>query len=572
MASLRIAACQINTRVGALEHNVGLVLDALDRATEAGCDLAVFPEHAITGSPAGDLLLKPGFLADARNALETVAARTGACVAVVGFPGADPRAHSAMAICADGAVQAVHRRTVLVDGGPNEDHRHLDAGTAVTRLATVAGVPLGIAIGADVDDPSGVVLQQGRGGAEVILVPSADPYAEGATARRERLLAARAVDAGAAVVRVGQVGAQDDLVFDGGSSVHGPEGELIARSPQFEEDLLIVDLDVDEIRRIRDLDRRLPTGPALPILPIGTGGPTRERADRRPAAPVVTPLLDADAELYRALVVGTRDYLDKNGFGGVVIGLSGGVDSTLVAAIAVDAIGPERVHGVLMPSRYSSDHSVTDAEALADNLGIERRTIAIEAGHRAMLEMLAPSFAGRDPGVTEENIQSRLRGLVLMSLSNEFGWIVLSTGNKSETAVGYTTLYGDTVGGYAVLRDVYKSRVYDLCRWRNAVADRPVIPENVIVKPPSAELRPDQRDDQNLPPYEILDPLLTAYIEEDRTAAELIGLGHDAVLVGRVTRLVDAAEYKRRQSPVGPRVTRKAFGTDRRLPITNGYR
>jgi NAD+ synthase (glutamine-hydrolysing) len=297
----------------------------------------------------------------------------------------------------------------------------------------------------------------------------------------------------------------------------------------------------------------------------------RRSADEQvlPPAPVA-PFLDPDEEVYRALVLGTRDYLEKNGFSDVVIGLSGGIDSTIVAAIAVDAVGADRVHGVSMPSRYSSDHSRTDAEVLAANLGIDFRTIAIEPAHASALEMLAPSFEGREADLTEENLQSRIRGLTLMALSNKFGWIVLSTGNKSESAVGYATLYGDTIGGYAVLKDVYKSRVYDLCRWRNTQGA--VIPEGVITKPPSAELRPDQRDDQSLPPYDVLDPILEGYIEHDRTVGQLIELGHDPDIVKRVARLVDGAEYKRRQTPIGVRVSYKAFGKDRRLPITNGYR
>ncbi|MFN8017030.1 MAG: NAD+ synthase [Acidimicrobiales bacterium] len=412
----------------------------------------------------------------------------------------------------------------------------------------------------------------------MIVNLNASPYAEGKLATRERMMATRAADASCALVYVNQVGGQDELVFDGGSMVFDAEGRLVARSPQFVEDLLVVDLEVEPVYRKRLLDPRgRPTDRALPVAAArseqveATDARASESAAPLGPAPVA-PHLDPDEEVYRALVLGTRDYLVKNGFADVVVGLSGGIDSTLVAAVAVDAIGAEHVHGVSMPSRFSSDHSKSDAALLARNLGIDFRTIPIEPAHAAMLEMLAPSFEDRPADLTEENLQSRLRGTTLMALSNKFGWIVLSTGNKSEVAVGYATLYGDTVGGYAVLKDVYKTRVYDLCRWRNTQGPSPVIPEGVITKPPSAELRPDQRDDQSLPPYEVLDPILEGYIEHDRTVPELIAAGHDADTVRRVARLVDNAEYKRRQSPIGVKVSTKAFGKDRRLPITNGFR
>jgi len=333
------------------------------------------------------------------------------------------------------------------------------------------------------------------------------------------------------------------------------------------------------VYRKRLLDPRgRPTDILLPVESALEPDPQVEVSDAHPSdetgpapEPVITPLLDPDEEVYDALVLGTRDYLQKNGFTDVVIGLSGGIDSTLVAVIAVDAIGADHVHGVSMPSRYSSDHSRSDAEKLALNLGVDYRTIAIEPAHAALLDMLTPSFADRSADLTEENLQSRIRGMTLMALSNKFGWIVLTTGNKSETAVGYTTIYGDTAGGYGVLKDVYKSRVFRLCRLRNERAGYELVPEAVITKPPSAELRPDQRDDQSLPPYEVLDDILEQYIEQDRTVADLIAAGHDGDLVRRIARLVDTAEYKRRQSPIGVRVTAKAFGKDRRLPITNGY-
>jgi NAD+ synthase (glutamine-hydrolysing) len=382
------------------------------------------------------------------------------------------------------------------------------------------------------------------------------------------MVATRAQDAHSAIVYVNQVGGQDELVFDGGSFVVDAEGHLVARSPQFVEDLMIVDLPVPPVYRGRLLDPRgKRTDDVLPIVHVSaqtrSGGAVKE-------SPVAEPL-DSHQELYDALVLGTRDYLRKNGFSDVVIGLSGGIDSTLVACIATDALGAEHVHGVSMPSRYSSDHSKSDAQLLADNLGIDFRTISIEPAFQAYLDMLAPSFDGREPGLTYENLQSRCRGQLLMALSNEMGWMVLTTGNKSELAVGYFTIYGDSVGGYAVIKDVLKLDVYELCRYVNHAAGREVIPENVITKPPSAELRPDQRDDQSLPPYEVLDPILRLYVEQDRTANEIVEMGNDEQIVRRVTRLVDIAEYKRRQSPPGVRVSPKAFGKDRRMPITHGY-
>lgn len=578
MTRLRIASCQINTRVGALDHNVERILDALERASEAGCDLAVFPELAITGYPPEDLLLKPGFIADSRAALEQVASRTRSCVAVVGFVDAGRDLFNAAAVCAHGEVRGVYHKRELPNYAVFDEARYFAPGLEPAQLWSVGGVQVGVSICEDAWNPAGPILDQADSGAELIVNLNASPYAEGKLARRERLMATRAADASCALVYVNQVGGQDELVFDGGSMVFDPSGELVARSPQFDEDLLVVDLDIDPVYRKRLLDPRgRPSDRLLPVSVLRSE--EVEATDVRRSAgapalpePVVAPALDPDEEVYRALVVGTRDYLVKNGFREVVVGLSGGIDSTLVAAVAVDAIGPEHVHGVSMPSRYSSDHSRSDAADLAANLGIDFRTIPIEPAHAAVTEMLAESFAGRDPDLTEENLQSRLRGLTLMALSNKFGWIVLSTGNKSEMAVGYATLYGDTVGGYAVLKDVYKTRVYDLCRWRNAQGEGPVIPEGVLTKPPSAELRPDQRDDQSLPPYEVLDPILEAYIEQDRTVGELLAHGHDEATVRRVVRLVDGAEYKRRQTPIGVRVTDKAFGKDRRLPISNGYR
>jgi NAD+ synthase (glutamine-hydrolysing) len=578
MARLRIASCQINTRVGALDHNVAAIVDALARATEAGCDLAVFPELAICGYPPEDLLLKPGFIADVRVALDQVAAATTTCVAVVGFVDAGRDLYNAAAVCAHGEVVGTYHKRELPNYAVFDEARYFARGSEPAQLWSVAGVRVGVSICEDAWNPAGPILDQADSGAELIVNLNASPYAEGKLAGRERMMATRAADASCALVYVNQVGGQDELVFDGGSMVFDAEGRLLARSPQFVEDVMILDLEVEPVYRKRLLDPRgRPTDLALPVAWARSEEVEASEAHRNDAeAPLVpAPIaaeLDPDEEVYRAIVLGTRDYLVKNGFGDVVIGLSGGIDSTLVAAIAVDAIGAEHVHGVSMPSRYSSDHSRSDAALLAENLGIDFRTIPIEPAHASMLDMLAASFEGRDPDLTEENLQSRLRGMTLMALSNKFGWIVLSTGNKSEVAVGYATLYGDTVGGYSLLKDVYKTRVYELCRWRNTQGPSPVIPEGVLTKPPSAELRPDQRDDQSLPPYEVLDPILEGYIEHDRTVSELIARGHDADTVIRVARLVDGAEYKRRQSPIGVKVSAKAFGKDRRLPITNGYR
>lgn len=575
MARLRIAACQIDTRVGDLDGNVECILAAYRRAADAGADIAAFPELAITGYPPEDLLLKPGFIQANLEALQAVAEQTGDCVAVVGFVDLARDLHNAAAICAGGEVRGVYRKVEIPNYAVFDELRYFARGTEPESLYSVRGVPVGVSVCEDAWNPSGPIADQADSGAQVVININASPYAEGKLLRRERMLATRAADASTALVYVNQVGGQDELVFDGGSMAFAPDGTLLARSPQFVEDLLVVDVEIGSIYRKRLLDPRgRPVDEQLPLIEVSpttvVAGEPPEHDD--PPAPAVAPPLHPDDEVWEALVLGTRSYVEKNGFTDVVVGLSGGVDSSIVAVLAADALGPERVHTVAMPSRYSSDHSLSDAEKLALNLGVDHRTIPIEPAHRAMLEMLAPSFEGLDEDLTEENVQSRIRGQVLMALSNKLGWLVLSTGNKSEAAVGYATLYGDTVGGYALIKDVLKTRVFDLCWRRNERAGRELIPEGILTKAPSAELRPDQRDDQSLPPYEVLDPILHAYIELDRTATEIIAAGHDAETVRRITRLVDIAEYKRRQTPPGPRVTDKAFGKDRRLPITNGFR
>jgi NAD+ synthase (glutamine-hydrolysing) len=567
---LRIAACQIDVVVGDLDGNVGRILDALAVAEENGCDLAVLPELALTGYPPEDLLLKPGFVAANRAALEKVAARTGRCAAVVGFVDADRDLRNAAAVCASGQVVGTYHKRLLPNYAVFDEQRYFSPRTTPPSLFEVAGVRVGVSICEDAWSPTGPIAEAAAGGAEVVVNLNASPFHAGKLVEREAMIATRASDASCPVVYVNLVGGQDELVFDGASFVVDATGHLLARAPQFVEDVLVVDLDIRPVFRKRLLDPR--DRPTAAPLPCVTATPAHA-ADRAPqaAAPIAEPLAP-EREVYEALVVGTRDYVTKNGFTDVVVGLSGGIDSSLVAVLAVDALGADHVHGVLMPSRYSSDHSVTDAEALCRNLGIEHRVIPIEPAHAALLDMLGPSLEGREIDLTEQNVQSRVRGLLLMALSNELGWMVLTTGNKSESAVGYTTLYGDTAGGYAVIKDVPKMLVYALCRDRNLRAGRELVPESVLTKPPSAELRPGQTDEESLPPYPLLDAVLAAYVEDDHTAGELIELGFDPELVARVVRLVDLAEYKRRQSPPGVRVSPKAFGKDRRLPITNRYR
>jgi NAD+ synthase (glutamine-hydrolysing) len=568
---LRVALCQINTTVGDLEGNVERILAALADAEAQGCDLAVLPELAITGYPPEDLLLKPGFVADNRAALERVAAASGSCAAILGFVDAARDLYNAAAVCAYGEVRAVYRKRLLPNYAVFDEQRYFAAGRDTSPLVGVGGVRVGVSICEDAFSPTGPIAAQAAGGAELVVNINASPYYAGRLAERERMLATRASDASCALVYVNQVGGQDELIFDGASMVFDAHGELLARAAQFEEQTVVGDVEVVPVFRKRLLD---PRGRAsyepLPVVEISSSPRAPDPDDTR--HPPVVEALPPVREIYEAIVLGTRDYVRKNGFTDVAIALSGGIDSSLVALVATDALGPGHVHGVLMPSRYSSDHSLTDAEKLCAELGIESRVIPIEPAHAAFLDMLAPSFAGLEPDATEENIQSRIRGMLLMALSNKFGWLVLTTGNKSEMAVGYSTLYGDTAGGFAVIKDVPKTLVYGLARDRNARAGRPLIPESILTKPPSAELRPDQRDDQSLPPYDVLDPILEAYVEDDRTRGDLVAMGFDPDLVERVTRLVDLSEYKRRQTPPGVRITTKAFGKDRRLPITNRYR
>ena len=571
MGRLRVAACQINTKVGDLEGNAACLLAALEQAEEAGADVALFPELAITGYPPEDLLLKPGFVEDNLEVLQTIARRTGRCAAVVGFADSGLDLYNAAAVCAEGEVQGVYRKRLLPNYAVFDEQRYFTPGSEPLQLYLIGGVRVGISICEDIWSPTGPMSLQAAGGAELILNLNASPYYAGRVEERHRMLATRAADASCGLVYVNQVGGQDELVFDGASVVFDANGKLVAEAPQFEEHTMVLDLEVQPVFRKRLLDPR-GRGPAQALPVVVVSETANEQRDRRPAECV--PCLDPIDEVYQALVLGTRDYVRKNGFTDVVLGLSGGIDSSLVTAIAADAVGPERVHAVALPSRYSSEGSISDAEKLAANLGIDLRTIPIESAFQAMLAELQPSFEGLDQDVTEENLQGRIRAAYLMALANKFrSWLVLICGNKSELAVGYTTIYGvDMAGGFAVIKDVVKTQVYELCRARNRMAGYDLIPEAVLTKPPSAELRPDQRDDQSLPDYGILDPIVQGYVEQDLTVDDLIELGHDAELVRRIARMIDVAEWKRRQAPVGVRVTPKAFGRDRRMPITNGYR
>ena len=572
--ALRVALCQLDLRVGGLRSNVDAMALAYERAERAGCDVALFPELAVCGYPPEDLLLKAGFVADGAEALEALARRvTGRCVAVVGWvegdrrPGADPHdatdgPWNAAAVLHDGRVIGSYRKQALPNYGVFDEKRYFDPGTPDQPLYRIGGVVCAVTVCEDVWVSGGPAVRAAHRGAQIVLNVNASPFQAGKQDLRETMLLERQAEAGVPIVYLNLVGGQDDLVFDGGSVVVD-DGEVLARAPRFEPCELVLDVAVPPAASPGDGDA------PLAVVAVTDAVDDALRSARAPAEAVIETSPSGPGEIWAALVLGTRDYVVKNGFSDVVLGLSGGVDSALVATIAADALGPEHVHVVLMPSRYSSDHSVTDADLLAANLGVDARTIAIEGAHVAFTELLAPSFGELPPDLTEENLQSRIRGVLLMALSNKFGWLVLTTGNKSETAVGYSTLYGDSAGGLAVIKDVPKLLVYELCRWRNQSAGTALIPEQILTKAPSAELRPDQRDDQSLPPYEVLDPLIEAYVDGDRTVEELVDAGHDEAMVRRIARLVDLAEYKRRQSPPGIRVSQKAFGRDRRLPITN---
>ena len=553
MDRIRVAGAQINLTVGDLTGNEIKILAAMEQAESAGADVLLLPELAITGYPPEDLLIRQDFVADARAVLDRVAEASRSCVVVVGFPReAEPEdtvdaqqrvLHNSAAVLQNGALVAIYDKVLLPSYGVFDESRYFVAGDSPNQLIEIAGVPVGVSICEDGWAEDGPPTQQADAGAKLMLNINASPFHHGKALERQQLMASRARGAGVPLVYLNLVGGQDELVFDGSSMVLSGTGELLARSPQLEEDFLLLDVSVEG------------------AIPRSTGDAI---------AGIVTPPLDDEEEMYAALVLGLRDYVGKNGFTEVVIGLSGGIDSAVTAAIAVDALGAEAVRGITMPSAFSSEHSVSDSQVLADNFGIRLDTIAIGGLFSEFQTALADVFEGTAFNVAEENLQARIRGVLLMAVSNKFGPMVVTTGNKSEVAVGYATLYGDMAGGFSVLKDVFKMDVYRLARWRNRNGE--MIPSGTISKPPSAELRLDQVDSDSLPPYELLDAILERYVEEDRSVSSIAEEGFDIDLVRRICGLVDRNEYKRRQAAPGVRITAKAFGKDRRLPITNRYR
>jgi NAD+ synthase (glutamine-hydrolysing) len=573
IAPLRLALAQINSRVGDIEGNVEKISERIAQARDAGAELVLFPELAVTGYPPEDLLLKEHFLQAAAEAVAELAREAQGIVALVGFPERADDVHNALAVLAEGERKAVYRKSVLPNYGVFDEQRYFQVGDggAVLQLGDAR---LGLTICEDIWTPGPPFSDEALAGAPLILNASASPYHAGKGVDRERMLIQRARDNLAAVAFTNLVGGQDELVFDGHSLLLDHEGTVLARAPQFAEALTVatVDLQAAMTARLRDTRLRPPVRRALPEVQRLGDLTRRENAAQDTPGGDVTPLLEPEAEVYAALVLGTRDYVEKNGFEHVVIGLSGGIDSTLTLLVAVDALGTDRVTTVTMPSRYSSSGTRDDAKVLADNLGVELREIAIGTAMETYDELLAENFEGREPDITEENLQARIRGNLLMALSNKFGWLVLTTGNKSENSVGYSTLYGDSAGGFAVIKDVPKTLVYRLVDHRNARDDQHPVPRSIIERPPSAELRPDQRDADSLPDYDTLDVILEAYIEQDAGREQLALNGLPADAVERVFALVDRAEYKRRQAPPGIKITPRAFGRDRRMPITNAYR
>ena len=576
MRRLRIAMAQINTTVGDFDGNVKKILGAIDNARVVKADIVTLPELAICGYPPEDLLFKPQFIQANLQSLQKIVESSQGITIVVGYVDSDGDIYNAAALISDGKIIGTYHKMYLPNYGVFDENRYFRSG-GECPVYVINGVGIGINICEDIWYEAGPATIQAYAGAEVIINISASPYHAGKGESREKMIATRACDNVAIFAYNNLVGGQDELVFDGHSLLIDERGNLITRGKQFEEDFIAADLDIEAVFRARLHDPRWRK--ESPIMGKTGWHQTKTIVSQIPANNPKPPLkprhvtaLDPVAEVYQALVLGTRDYIHKNGFEKVVIGLSGGVDSAIVATIAVDALGKDNVIGISMPSRYSSTGSVTDTQKLTQNLGIKLRSISIEKPFQAYLETLTESFAGAKPDSAEENLQARVRGNLLMALSNKFGWLVLTTGNKSEMATGYTTLYGDMAGGFAVIKDVPKTLVYKITKYRNAQAGFDLIPAAIIDKPPSAELRPDQKDSDSLPEYEILDSILTAYVEDDKSVDQIVALGFDKAIVQKTAKLVDRSEYKRRQAPPGVKITSRAFGRDRRLPLTSLFK
>jgi len=568
---MRLALAQLDAVVGDIAGNRALIVDAIREAQGAGADLVVFPELAVTGYPPEDLLLRPGFVRAARASLEEIAAATEGITALVGCPLFERDLANACAVLSDGQMRGVYRKQFLPNYGVFDEHRYF-AGGRDLLLLRLGEVLVGPTICEDIWQPGPPATDLSLAGAQLIVNLSASPFHVGKAEDREEMLVTRARDNASYLAFCNLVGGQDELVFDGHSVVLDDEGEVVARAPGFEEALLLVDVDPAEAigRRLRDvrrreLERNREEAPAPTVIELAA-----PRTGQEPVAAGIAPFAPELEQMRLALGLGIRDYVRKSGFGDVVLGISGGIDSALTAAICADALGPDRVHTISLPSRYSSPGTRDDARAVSANLGVDFNEIPIEEIVAAYTEALAGAFEGREPDLTEENLQARVRGTIVMALSNKFGWLVVSTGNKSEMAVGYATLYGDMVGGFALLKDVYKTDVFRLSRHLNERAGREVIPVSTIERPPSAELRSDQRDDQSLPAYDLLDPVLEAYVELDRSREELLA-EFDEATVARVLALVDRSEYKRRQAPPGVKLRPRAFGRDWRLPIAKRW-
>lgn len=574
--SLRVALGQINTTVGDLDGNARKIIANIAAARDRGADVVVFPELAVTGYPPEDLLLKRRFVEDNVAALESITRETKGITAIVGFVDNNADIYNAAAILHDGELVGIQHKFFLPNYGVFDEDRYFQAGTT-TQVYKLGHIVFGVEVCEDAWYADGPHSSQSLvGGAHIVFDINSSPFHAGKWKFRERMLGTRAVDNSCAIVYLNAVGGQDELVFDGHSLVLGPAGDVLFRGKSFEEQLAIVDIDLAPVEHVRLVDPRrrkakLTSAGSARVTEIALGNREEGIGNRREGegTPSAKPPGSVE-EVYSALVLGTRDYVNKNGFKEVVLGMSGGIDSALTACIARDALGAERVRVLVMPSEFSSDETQSDAEIMAANLGIGCDRVPISDVMEAYKHTLAGVFAGTEPGIAEENLQARIRGNLLMALSNKFGLLVLTTGNKSELACGYSTLYGDMAGGFAVIKDCPKTLVYKLSEYRNSVS--PVIPESIIIRPPSAELKPDQKDSDTLPPYEVLDPILEAYVEQDRGISEIVANGFDEETVRRVVRMVDRNEYKRRQGAPGIKITPKAFGRDRRLPITNGYR